>query len=320
MKKAPFTWCLFRIIIKTMKKNIILWTLSVFTIAALIMACGGKRNEKTELPQDSQQNIGQGMQQDTQHNTEQEIQLDTQQDTEQMEKRSAVKVAVIDTGFSQKAIPAENIIEGRNYLYPELSTEDTYGHGTAVASIILQYASDVMLVPLVSSAYEKGKIKQVDNDTLAQMILDAVDVYDCDIINISAGIVLDKDTIRAACAHAEEEGVLIVASAGNDYQLNSDVKYYPAAYDTVLAVGALNKDGTEIADFSQRGEWVDIYAIGEEVTISTLSGNTRTGDGSSYSAAKVTAIAANFIKAAAGFDIQQLREKIKEEVDLKVNN
>ena len=294
--------------------------LFVFAIAVLMTGCGIEKNDKTEPGQNTEQNTEQDIKQEAQQNTGQDIKQSTQQNTEQIEKRSAVKVAVIDTGFSQKAIPAENIIEGRNYLYPELSTEGTYGHGTAVASIILQYASDVMLVPLVSSAYEKGKIKQVDNDTLAQMILDAVDVYDCDIINISAGIVLDKDTIRAACAHAEEEGVLIVASAGNDYQLNSDVKYYPAAYDTVLAVGALNKDGTEIADFSQRGEWVDIYAIGEEVTISTLSGNTRTGDGSSYSAAKVTAIAANFIKAAAGFDIQQLREKIKEEVDLKVNN
>ena len=294
--------------------------LFVFAIAVLMTGCGIEKNDKTEPGQNTEQNTEQDIKQEAQQNTGQDIKQSTQQNTEQIEKRSAVKVAVIDTGFSQKAIPAENIIEGRNYLYPELSTEGTYGHGTAVASIILQYASDVMLVPLVSSAYEKGKIKQVDNDTLAQMILDAVDVYDCDIINISAGIVLDKDTIRAACAHAEEEGVLIVASAGNDYQLNSDVKYYPAAYDTVLAVGALNKDGTEIADFSQRGEWVDIYAIGEEVTISTLSGNTRTSDDSSYSAAKVTAIAANFIKAAAGFDIQQLREKIKEEVDLKVNN
>lgn len=303
--------------------------LFVFVIAVLMTGCGLEKNDKTEpgqnteqdTRQDTEQDIKQNTKQDTEHETKQDTQQDTDQDikqstqqnTEQIEKQTAVKIAVIDTGFSPKAIPAENIIEGRNYLYPELSTEDTYGHGTAVASIILQYAPDVMLVPLVSSAYEKGKIKQVDNDTLAQMILDAVDVYDCDIINISAGILLDKDAIRDACAHAEEEGVLIVAAAGNDYQVNSDVKYYPAAYDTVLAVGALNKDGTEIADFSQRGEWVDIYAIGEEVTISTLSGNTRTGNGSSYSAAKVTAIAANIMKTEEELDLWQLRERIKEE-------
>ena len=31
------------------------------------------------------------------------------------------RIAVIDTGFSTKAIPEENIIEGRNYLNPEAS-------------------------------------------------------------------------------------------------------------------------------------------------------------------------------------------------------
>lgn len=233
-------------------------------------------------------------------------------ETEKIESDLPVKIAVIDTGFSTKAIPTENRIEGRNYLYPEASTEDTYGHGTAIASVILQSAPDVLLFPLVSNAYEDGKIRQVDNDTFAQMIRDAVEVYDCDIINISAGLILDKESVRDACAYAEEQGVLIVASAGNDYLINGEVKYYPAAYDTVLAVGALNKEGTEIADFSQRGEWVDLYTIGEDVTISTLSGNTRTSDGTSFSTAKVTAIAAKLIQENKNLDIQQLREQMKQ--------
>lgn len=233
-------------------------------------------------------------------------------ETEKIESDLPVKIAVIDTGFSTKAIPTENRIEGRNYLYPEVSTEDTYGHGTAIASVILQSAPDVLLVPLVSNAYEDGKIRQVDNDTLAQMIRDAVEVYDCDIINMSAGLVLDKESVRDACAYAEEQGVLIVASAGNDYLINGEVKYYPAAYDTVLAVGALNKEGTEIADFSQRGEWVDLYTIGEDVTISTLSGNSRTSDGTSFSTAKVTAIAAKIMQENRNIDVQQLREQMKE--------
>ena len=58
----------------------------------------------------------------------------------------------------------------------------------------------------------------------------------------------------------------------------------------------MNVEETKISDFSQRGDWVDIYTCGEEVEIKTLSGNTRTSDGTSYSAAKVTAYAANLIK------------------------
>lgn len=210
-------------------------------------------------------------------------------------EKKPVKIAVIDTGFSSRAIPAESIIEGKNYLDETLSTEDTYGHGTAVASVILANCSDALLVPLVSNAYDHGKMLQVDNDIFAQIIRDAVDVYECDIINISAGLILDKTTIREAVAYAEEKGALIVSSVGNDYATEGKFMYYPAGYDSVFAVGSVNKEETAISAFSQRGSWVDIYACGEEVTISTLSGNTRTSDGTSYSAAKVSAYAARLI-------------------------
>ena len=53
--------------------------------------------------------------------------------------RGPVVIAIIDTGISTNAIPSENILEGKNYLDPSLSTEDTYGHGTAVASVILKH-------------------------------------------------------------------------------------------------------------------------------------------------------------------------------------
>ena len=225
-----------------------------------------------------------------------------------------VRIAVIDTGFSPKTIPSENIIPGRNYLYPEASTDDTYGHGTAIASIILQYAPESFLVPLISNVFEDNKIRQVDNDIFAQIIIDAVDVYNCDIINISAGLVLDKESVRNACIYAEEKGVLVVASVGNDYDINGNVMYYPAGYETVLAVGALNKDGTQIADFSQRGEWVDVFAAGEDVTIGTLSGNKRTSSGSSYSAAKVSAFAANILSEEPEISLAELKSKTIEKI------
>lgn len=228
-----------------------------------------------------------------------------------------IRVAVIDTGISTKAIPEENISEGMNYVDTELSTEDTYGHGTAVASIILSEAPNAQLVPLVSNVYEDGKIKQVENDTLAEMIKDAIDIYDCQIINLSAGLILDKDSVRNAVGYAEEQGVLVVASAGNDYEENGAVKYYPAAYENVLAVGSLVENGDEIASFSQRGDWVDTYIVGEELPIKTLSGNETTGDGTSYSAVKVTGMAAKELEADPTISVNELREKLIQKNDWK---
>ena len=219
-----------------------------------------------------------------------------------------VRVAVIDTGISTKAISKEHIAEGKNYVDTNLSTEDTYGHGTAVTSIILKEAKNTQIVPLVSNVFENGKIKQVDNDTLAQMIRDAVDIYHCRIINLSAGLVLDKESVRQAVEYAEKKNVLMIASAGNDYAENGAVRYYPAAYESVLAVGALNQDGTEIAAFSQRGEWVDVYTVGEQVEIKTLSGNTGVGDGTSYSAAKVTGQAVLEIENDAEITVDELKK------------
>ena len=224
--------------------------------------------------------------------------------------RDPVVIGIIDTGISTNAIDSDHILEGKNYLDPSLSTEDTYGHGTAVASVILMELPQAQFVPLVSNAYNKGKIKQVDNDVFAQMIRDAVDVYHCQIINLSVGLILDKPSIREAVAYAEEKGVLVVASVGNDYATDGEFVYYPAAYETVLAVGSVNKERKEISDFSQRGDWVDIYARGEEITIKTLSGNTRESEGTSYSAAIVTARAARLLQKNPYLTPTQLREKL----------
>lgn len=226
--------------------------------------------------------------------------------------RGPVVIAIIDTGISTNAIPSENILEGKNYLDPSLSTEDTYGHGTAVASVILKHLPQAQFVPLVSNAYDNGKIKQVDNDTFAQVIRDAVDVYHCQIINLSIGLILDKPSIREAVEYAEQKNVLVVASAGNDYATDGKFKYYPAGYDTVLAVGSVNKKENAISEFSQRGEWVNIYACGEEIEIKTLSGNTRQDNGTSYSAACVTASVGQLLQKNPKLTPAKLQEKLLE--------
>lgn len=51
-------------------------------------------------------------------------------------EKEAVRIAVIDTGISSAVIPTEHLEAGRNYIFPNRSTEDNTGHGTAVAGII----------------------------------------------------------------------------------------------------------------------------------------------------------------------------------------
>lgn len=222
-----------------------------------------------------------------------------------------IRVAVVDTGFSDKSIPDGSIAGGKNYIVESMGTDDTYGHGTAVASIILENVPDAELVALVSSVYDHGKLTQVDADTFARIIMDAVDVYECDVINVSAGFAADVETVRQAVDYAKEKGVVIVAAAGNDYQDNPDAKYYPAAYESVIAVGSMNENKTSISDFSQRGEWVDIYECGENITVKTLSGNERIVSGTSYSAAIVTARVCKILEENANAEVDDVMKAIE---------
>ena len=104
----------------------------------------------------------------------------------------------------------------------------------------------------------------------------------------------------------------------NQYEsFASEVEKYTAAYENVLAVGSLVENGDEIASFSQRGDWVDTYIVGEEIPIKTLSGNETTGDGTSYSAAKVTGMAAKELEADPTISLSKLREKLIQKYDWK---
>ena len=91
------------------------------------------------------------------------------------------------------------------------------------------------------SAVEKGIHWAVDNNA--------------DIIVMSFAGKDKSSLIEDALAYAEDNNVLVVASAGND---SSSDAFYPAAYPSVISVGASDSNGC-IQDFSNYGDFVDTY-------------------------------------------------------------
>ncbi len=64
-------------------------------------------------------------------------------------------------------------------------------------------------------------------------------------------------------------GIPVVAAAGND---GVSSPAYPAYFPGVTGVGALGADGSSIADFSNHGPWVNVFAPGEQVQSAFVRG------------------------------------------------
>lgn len=219
-----------------------------------------------------------------------------------VETENKVKIAIIDTGISTKALGSAQIAQGKNYILPEEGTEDKLNHGTAIASLIVGKPDrelvgaypEATLVPLVYFSLEDKSVVKGDAAMLAQCIYDAVDVFSCRVINLSAGILIDSKKLKDACEYAEKKGAVIVSAVGNDYQSTPQNLYYPAAYDTVIGVGALDESGN-VAGFSQRNTSVSLVTTGEDLWVARASGRMTRVSGTSYACAFVSAAAARLL-------------------------
>ncbi len=78
------------------------------------------------------------------------------------------------------------------------------------------------------------------------------------IINLSLGGPGFNQTVADAVADARAEGVVVIAASGND---NTSAPFYPAGYDGVISVGAVDLGGNR-APYSNYGSTLDIVAPG----------------------------------------------------------
>ena len=211
-----------------------------------------------------------------------------------------VRVAVIDTGISTAAIDPARIDGGVNYIRPQDDLEDKLGHGTAVSAIIVGsepariegICPTATLVPMLfATKDEEGKQVRGDTGMVAQAIYDAINVYHCDIINISSGSQNGSQRLQRAVEYAEEMGVLVVSCAGNNQEENPGAISYPGGYESVICVGAAHSDGT-VAGFSQQNDRVDLLALGTDLRLASVKGTRIRGEGTSFATAIVTGAAA----------------------------
>lgn len=133
-----------------------------------------------------------------------------------------------------------------------------------------------------------------------------------DVINLSLGGGSADTAMEAALKFAESQGVVVVAASGNCASLaypfcsqlpGPGYMTYPAVYESVIAVGAVNSSGTR-APFSSYGSSLDIVAPGWGVSSSTtwLSTNQTTAisgsiSGTSFAAPIVSGVVGLLVSA-----------------------
>jgi len=95
-------------------------------------------------------------------------------------------------------------------------------------------------------------------------------LHHMDVISMSWGTASNLTALKDVCDEAYRAGIVLVAAAGNDGDgnINTTELSYPAAYDSVIAVGAVDSSNN-LAYFSNTGDFVELVAPGVNVN-STL--------------------------------------------------
>jgi hypothetical protein len=180
-------------------------------------------------------------------------------------------VVILDTGlagdipdFLRRALDLKGV--GDHYIDVADSNNDTWldpaaGHGTFIAGIIERIAP--------GCAIKIRRVLQPEGEGIESEIFRAINEIVDEVrpafLNLSFGgyVWEQAPLLSAAVLRAQQSGIVVVASAGNDSTCRPS---YPAAIPGVVSVGAIGPDGP--AWFSNYGDWVRACAPGMDVVSS----------------------------------------------------
>jgi Subtilase family len=185
-----------------------------------------------------------------------------------------VTVAICDTGVDAAHPDLAGVMA--SYDHEGASATDIVGHGTHVSGIVAARSDDVAgVVGVARCRLAMWKVFPdepmqgnfyVDGSRFLRA-LNAVATSGAKVLSLSLGGTQSSQAEQLLFNRLEAAGVTVVAAMGNEYEHGNPVEY-PAAYEHVLAVGAVAETNRR-SPFSNTGAHIGIAAPGSNV-LSTL--------------------------------------------------
>jgi len=203
-----------------------------------------------------------------------------------------IVVCVIDTGIDRGHLDLiDNILGGESFVSTEPDFHDLNGHGTHVSGTIAAVDNKIGVIGVAPRA-KLYAVKVLDktgggySSDVADGIMACIN-QNVDIISMSLGGELPSTIIKNALLRAVSKGIYVIAAAGNN---SADVGY-PAAYDFVIAISAID-NRMNLAWFSSRGPEIEFAAPGVDVLSTFNNGLYDTMSGTSMAAPHVSGVVA----------------------------
>lgn len=205
-------------------------------------------------------------------------------------QKKDIVVAVIDSGIAERHEDLQGRIQPGGYNFYNNSTNlyDENGHGTMVSGVVAATAGNNLGISGITGAYKVKvlplKVTGVSGTMLVSNVIKAIDyaiMKDVDVINLSLGSSKFSTFENAAVQRAIDSGISVIAAAGNDALVGNYINY-PASYQNVISVGAIDQQNNR-SSFSSYNPYVSLVAPGTNIFTTKPSNGYAAVDGTSFS-------------------------------------
>lgn len=226
--------------------------------------------------------------------------------------QNAAPIAILDSGLDPNVDLSGKVLASSDVFNPGETISDPLGHGTQMAYIasgIIQPSNtdtgpgnNIPIIPI--------RVFDDNGYTSDFAIMNAIDFaldHGAKVMSLSWGSETRSDFLENSLEYAHSRGITILASAGN---APTGTPVYPAAYPTVIGVGALTPDG-RAWDRSNYGDFVTLYAPGFASFPVGYKGDPGNYAGTSISAAFAANQIASYFSRNPGATQEEIRNMLK---------